>query len=66
MPSLSDFGIVDETIEQVPAGQVLVKVDTLSMDAWIRTTLDAEGFHESVTLGSTIRACSPSAPMAQI
>ena len=56
MPSLSDFGIVDETIEQVPAGQVLVKVDTLSMDAWIRTTLDAEGFHESVTLGSTIRA----------
>ncbi len=56
LPSLSDFGIEDETISAVPAGQVLVKVDTLSMDAWIRTTLDAAGFHESGAIGSTIRA----------
>ncbi|MFN5086590.1 MAG: NADP-dependent oxidoreductase [Novosphingobium sp.] len=56
MPSLSDFGIEDETIDQIPAGQVLVKVDTLSMDAWIRTTLDDAGMHEKGDLGSTIRA----------
>lgn len=56
MPTLADFAIEDETIAAVSPGQMLVKVDTLSMDAWIRTTLDAEGFHESGTIGSTIRA----------
>lgn len=56
MPTLDNFGCEDETIAQVPAGQVLVKVDTLSMDAWIRTTLDDAGMHETGDIGSTIRA----------
>lgn len=56
MPTLADFGIADEAIDRVPAGQVLVKVDTLSIDAWIRTTLSDAGMHETGDLGSTIRA----------
>lgn len=56
MPLLEDFGIEDVEIAQVPAGHVVVKVDTLSMDAWIRTTLTPGSFHETAPLGSTIRA----------
>ena len=43
-------------IADVPAGHVVVKVDTLSMDAWIRTTLTPGSFHETAPLGSTVRA----------
>lgn len=56
MPQPSDFQVVEETIAAVRAGQVLVKVDTLSIDAWIRTTLSDAGMHETGDLGSTIRA----------
>lgn len=56
MPTLENFGVATETIESVPEGQVVVKVDTLSIDAWIRTTLSDGGFHETADLGSTIRA----------
>lgn len=56
MPLLEDFGIEDVEIATVPAGHVVVKVDTLSMDAWIRTTLTPGSFHETAPLGSTIRA----------
>lgn len=56
MPLLEDFGIEDIEIAEVPAGHVVVKVDTLSMDAWIRTTLTPGSFHETAPLGSTIRA----------
>lgn len=56
MPSLADFGVTDVAIERIPAGSVLVKVDTLSVDAWIRTTLSDAGMHETADLGSTIRA----------
>lgn len=56
MPTLENFGLAAETIESVPEGQVVVKVDTLSIDAWIRTTLSDGGFHETADLGSTIRA----------
>jgi hypothetical protein len=56
MPLLEDFGIENVTIADVPAGHVAVKVDTLSMDAWIRTTLTPGSFHETAGLGSTIRA----------
>ena len=55
-PVLSDFGIADETIGEVPEGQVVVKVDTLSIDAWILTTLSGPGMHEMGDLGSTVRA----------
>lgn len=56
MPLPEDFGIEDVEIAEVPAGHLVVKVDTLSMDAWIRTTLTPGSFHETAPLGSTIRA----------
>jgi NADPH-dependent curcumin reductase CurA len=56
MPKLEDFGCEDEVIAALAPGQVLVKVDTLSIDAWIRTTLSDAGMHETGDLGSTIRA----------
>jgi NADPH-dependent curcumin reductase len=56
MPTHANFGIEDVTIEEVPAGHVIVKVGTLSMDAWIRTTLSEGGFHTTSPIGETIRA----------
>lgn len=56
MPLPEDFGIEDTVIGALPAEHALVKVDTLSMDAWIRTTLTPGAFHETAELGSTIRA----------
>lgn len=56
LPTAADFGCEDEEIGAPTPGQVLVKVDTLSIDAWIRTTLDSAGMHETGDLGSTIRA----------
>jgi NADPH-dependent curcumin reductase CurA len=48
---------VEETVmTDLPADHAVVKVDTLSMDAWIRTTLTPGAFHETAELGSTIRA----------
>ncbi len=55
-PTLAGFGIADETIDSVPEGQVIARVDTLSIDAWILTTLSAPGMHETGDLGSTVRA----------
>lgn len=56
MPVLDDFGFETISIGDVPAGHVVVKVDTLSIDAWIRTTLDSAGMHETSKLGATIPA----------
>lgn len=53
---MDDFGLETVSIDDVPAGYVVVKVDTLSMDAWIRTTLNSAGMHETSDLGSTISA----------
>lgn len=56
MPLPEDFGIEETAVADLPAEHALVKVDTLSMDAWIRTTLSPGAFHETAALGSTIRA----------
>jgi len=56
MPAPEDFGVEDTEIAAVPDGHAVVRVDTLSMDAWIRTTLTPGSFHETAELGSTIRA----------
>jgi NADPH-dependent curcumin reductase CurA len=56
MPILADFGLEEAEITEVPAGHVVVKVDTLSMDAWIRTTLNHAGMHETADIGATIPA----------
>jgi len=55
-PVLTGFGIVDEPLGVLPAQHVIVKVATLSIDAWILTTLSAPGMHETGSLGSTVRA----------
>ena len=56
MPVLDDFGIENVAVGDVAAGFVLVKVDTLSIDAWIRTTLSDAGMHETAAIGETIPA----------
>jgi hypothetical protein len=56
MPLIEDFGIETASIDAVPSGHVVVKVDTLSMDAWIRTTLNHAGMHETAGIGTTIPA----------
>lgn len=56
MPTIDDFGLEEVSIDKVPADHVVVKVDTLSMDAWIRTTLNHAGMHETADIGTTIPA----------
>ncbi len=56
MPLIDDFGLESFSIDDVPEGHVVVKVDTLSMDAWIRTTLNHAGMHETADIGTTIPA----------
>ena len=52
----SDFEIVNDAVGEVTAGSVLVRVDVLSIDAFIRTTLDGGGFHTSAQLGGVVPA----------
>ena len=56
MPVMDDFGFETVSIADIPPSHVVVKVDTLSIDAWIRTTLDSAGMHETSELGATIPA----------
>ena len=46
----------DNDVKRCPDDHVIVKVDTLSVDAFIRTMLDEEAYHGSVSLGDTIPA----------
>ena len=57
MPKTSDFSLVEEPVGEVPPEHVLVRNDTLSIDAFIRTTLDAgDAFHGSAALGTPVVA----------
>ena len=56
MPALADFDVVDEAVEPIAAGQVIVEVDVLSIDAFIRTVLEERSYHGSVRLGGTVTA----------
>lgn len=56
MPVIDDFGIETVALGDVAEGFAVVKVDTLSIDAWIRTTLSDAGMHETAALGETIPA----------
>ena len=56
MPTPDCFEAVDEDIEQPGEGQVVVAVEHLSIDAFIRTTLDQEGFHDRSRLGTPVTA----------
>jgi len=54
--SRSNFDMVSEETAALGAGQVCVKVGHLSIDAFIRTTLDGGGFHQSAKLGGVVPA----------
>jgi NADPH-dependent curcumin reductase CurA len=54
--SLDNFDLVDEDVAPLRPGQVCVKVDHLSIDAFIRTTLDGGGFHQAAKLGGVVPA----------
>ncbi len=56
MPELDCFAVVEEPLDAPQAGQVLVDVEHLSIDAFIRTTLDGAGIHGTVPEGATIVA----------
>jgi NADPH-dependent curcumin reductase CurA len=54
--SLENFDMVTDETGPLAAGLVCVKVDHLSIDAFIRTTLDGGGFHQSAKLGGVVPA----------
>lgn len=55
-PLDSDFELVDETVDAPGPGMVLVGVDTLSIDAFIRTVLDEGSYHRTADLGRAVTA----------
>ena len=53
-PKASDFKIVEEDLPELEEGQVRLQVEHLSIDAFIRTTLDGDdGFHGSIDLDAS-------------
>ena len=56
LPLDSDFTIVDEAVAPLDGGQVLVQVDVLGIDAFIRTVLNEGAYHGSAQVGSPIVA----------
>ena len=55
-PDDSNFAFVEEAVTPLIDGQVLVAVDLLGIDAFIRTTLDEGSFHRGARLGGVIPA----------
>jgi NADPH-dependent curcumin reductase len=55
-PRDSDFNIVDQDVALLTAGHVLVEVDVLSIDAFIRTVLDEGAYHGTASIGAAVTA----------
>ncbi len=56
-PKVSDFKLVEEEVRAPGDGEVLLQTDYLSIDAFIRTTLDAQpGLHGIVDLNAPVVA----------
>ncbi len=56
-PKVSDFMLVEEELAAPAEGQVLVQTEHLSIDAFIRTTLDSDpGHHGNIELGTPVVA----------
>ncbi|NDA76301.1 MAG: NADP-dependent oxidoreductase, partial [Actinobacteria bacterium] len=55
-PDDSNFRYVEEEVAPLADGQVLVEVDLLGIDAFIRTTLDEGSFHRGAQIGGVIPA----------
>ncbi len=58
LPAVSDFELVEEPLGELPPDHVRVAVDTLSIDAFIRTTLDQrdDSLHGVASLGTPVVA----------
>ena len=56
VPVASDFRIESEALAPLADGQVRIDISHLSIDAFIRTALEASSFHTSVPIGGTISA----------
>jgi NADPH-dependent curcumin reductase CurA len=50
------LAIEEEPLAPLQPGQVRVRVDVISIDAFIRTTLRDTGFHQTVPIGGTVGA----------
>lgn len=55
-PQPADFRLEVEDTAEPAAGQAIVGVDVLSIDAFIRTVLDERAYHGGVPLGGTVKA----------
>jgi NADPH-dependent curcumin reductase CurA len=56
LPATTDFRVEEESLEPLSDGHVRVDVEHLSIDAFIRTTLEQVSFHPSISLGGTVMA----------
>ncbi|MEM6709042.1 MAG: NADP-dependent oxidoreductase [Pseudomonadota bacterium] len=56
IPVAEDFDIESLPVTELPADHVRVRVDCISIDAFIRTTLDESGFHQRTRLGDPVVA----------
>ncbi len=56
LPDESHFRIEEAPLQELADGEVRVAVDTISIDAFIRTTLNEESYHLSVPVGGTVGA----------
>ena len=50
------FEIIDEDCIEPNSGELLVRVDTIAVDAWIRTTFDVGSYHETSKINQSIGA----------
>jgi hypothetical protein len=56
IPQPDEFDVVSETARAPDEGEVLVKTEAISIDAWIRTTLSPGWLHEIMPVGETVGA----------
>ena len=56
-PEVTDFEVIEETLPELQDGQVLLQAEHLSIDAFIRTTLDGDpGHHGTMDLNTPVVA----------
>lgn len=55
-PTADDFELVTNPVSDLDTGQVLIAVEHLGIDAFIRTTLEEESFHQGARIGGVIPA----------
>ncbi len=56
IPDASCFSIDEQPVAELAAAEVLVEVDHLSIDPFIRTSLNEESYHSPVAIGATVTA----------